>query len=61
MHRRAYRSIRRDVRYWHKADIRFALHMSAFGGKADIALARRRCLISDFELLRQICTALLRW
>ena len=27
---------RRDVRYWHKADIACALHMSAFGGKADM-------------------------
>jgi hypothetical protein len=26
----------RDVRYWHKADIASALHMSAFGGKADM-------------------------
>ena len=25
-----------DVRYWHKADIPFAPHMSAFGGKADM-------------------------
>ena len=30
----------RDVRYWHKADIRGALHMSAFGGKADIEVAK---------------------
>ena len=27
---------RSDARYWHKADIRGALHMSAFGGKADM-------------------------
>ena len=28
-----------DVRYWHKADIAVvALHMSAFGGKADMPL-----------------------
>ena len=27
-----------DVRYWHKADIPSAPHMSAFGGKADIAI-----------------------
>ena len=26
-----------DVRYWHLADIAFALHMSAFGGKADVS------------------------
>ena len=26
----------RNVRYWHKADMRSALHMSAFGGKADM-------------------------
>ena len=26
----------RDVRLWHKADIASALHMSAFGGKADM-------------------------
>ena len=25
-----------NVRFWHKADIPSALHMSAFGGKADI-------------------------
>ena len=25
-----------DVRYWHKADMRFALHMSAIEGKADM-------------------------
>ena len=25
-----------DVRYWHKADMASAPHMSAFGGKADI-------------------------
>ena len=25
-----------DVRYWHIADIDCALHMSAFGGKADM-------------------------
>ena len=25
-----------NVRYWHKADMPSALHMSAFGGKADI-------------------------
>ena len=25
-----------DVRYWHKADIASAPHMSAFGGKADM-------------------------
>ena len=30
----------RDVRYWHKADILVALHMSAFGGKADITKLR---------------------
>ena len=30
---------RRDVRYWPKADIGTALHMSAFGGKADIVLS----------------------
>ena len=27
----------RNVRYWHKADMPVALHMSAFGGKADMA------------------------
>ena len=25
-----------DVRYWHKADMASALHMSAFGDKADM-------------------------
>ena len=25
-----------NVRYWHLADIGFAPHMSAFGGKADM-------------------------
>ena len=35
--RRGDRMKRRDVRYWHKADIPSALHMSAFGGKADMA------------------------
>ena len=34
-----------DVRYWHKADIRVALHMSAFGGKADIALLHCKYLL----------------
>ena len=29
---------RRDVRYWHLADMPDPPHMSAFGGKADIAL-----------------------
>ena len=28
---------KRDVRYWHIADMGRALHMSAFGGKADMA------------------------
>jgi hypothetical protein len=27
---------RRDVRYWPKADMAVAPHMSVFGGKADI-------------------------
>ena len=27
------------VRFWDLADISIALHMSAFGGKADIAVA----------------------
>jgi hypothetical protein len=30
---------RRDVRYWPKADMSYALHMSACGGKADIPRA----------------------
>jgi hypothetical protein len=28
-----------DTKYWHKADIPGAPHMSAFGGKADIVSA----------------------
>ena len=28
--------MKRDVRYWHKADIPIAPHMSAIGGKADM-------------------------
>jgi hypothetical protein len=28
---------RLNVRYWPKADMAHALHMSAFGGKADVA------------------------
>ena len=39
-----------NVRYWHKADISSALHMSAFGGKADIGLLR--CTLSAFYLKR---------
>jgi hypothetical protein len=31
-----------DVRFWHKADIACALHMSAFEGKADIKVGLRR-------------------
>ena len=31
------------VRYWHKADMPSALHMSAFGGKADMASCTATC------------------
>jgi hypothetical protein len=39
--------LRHNVRYWHKA-YRVALHMSAFGCKADMAQTRRNArLIED--------------
>ena len=34
-----------DVCYWPKADIRVAPHMSAFGGEADMASRRCKCLL----------------
>ena len=44
---------RRDVRYWHIADIRVALHMSAIGGKADITLRNAtRVFIKNMAMCR---------
>ena len=44
-----------NVRYWHLADMASALHMSAFGGKADI-LFYWKCLRltkADLSLMTQ--------
>ena len=35
-------AIGQNVRYWHKADMASALHMSAFGGKADMTFCAAR-------------------
>ena len=40
-----------DVRFWHKADMAFALHMSAFDPKRTLRPALSVCCLSRYDAL----------